>query len=758
MNSLRLRPTLSRARLLSVIALVLLVGVSALAVAVPPGGSGSPGGAGTPGTASGGAPGAGGPGGNGSANGPPATAQGFMCPTCTNFVRPSDGWGNWSPDLPVPKGERTHSIYLCYARDNSTQDPNLPFVLRPVDMIPDSSGHDSGIPCYSVAEPKGGRPVFRGDRLRVAIYMKDAETRAFFQNLSVIDLDVVLTAMPPLSPVLLRLNLGANASPGGMGGNQAPESNTYHDPDYQCFRQILGLAGITSGSAPCAAPHDSAKDVLVLPWPYTFPADVLTDVYISGSIPATDNGGPWKPNNFYAASKIVQCPGEDECIVALGSHGILPGTVAGTSGPTEPKWLGPGIVSDGSALTWTALAVTYRVNDSAKPHAPDGKAVYQPNDLIVWNQGQQQVESNVEDWQPNHWYIANQSVVICPPDFSAAPVDHEGLCVAASSGMSGPSRPASWNHPKTADGEITWIYDQGPVDPNDVRWSSSTTYHVGDKIRCETRQQRQNLCTATQSGSSGRTEPWWPYSASAASSTAPAGGGATPTTIRDDQQVWTPFSPTAGTGTAVPSTVAAFGAERVPQTHGPSMWGLSTALLYSTHSIPSAYAFTETVSAGCPVPPSGASTAAGSSGGESGTPTSCPPYSTSYQRATDIALMVSPYVFHALYSVVSGGPRGIDAETNWSFRNPADYIPEPIVGFGLNSPGSSYYAGFSWELFVRNLQFVWGWGLVKAPYPTSPVTAAGSPPNTVTPNTYSAFAHIHFIGIAYNISGLVSGH
>jgi hypothetical protein len=670
-----------------------------------------------------------------SSGGAPAAPSAFFSPSSMNFVRPSGGWANWSTDLPVlPKGEQKHVVYLCYERDNTTSDPNVPLALKLVNEI-----KDSHFPCYSLTDSK--RPILRGDRLRIAINMRDPETKAFFENVSILNVNVVLTVVPPIQPALLRLNLGASATTGGLGGNQAPESATYRDPDYLCFTQILGFAEASPQA--CTGPKGSAKTILILPWPYTFPPDVIPSITISALYTTPDNGGPWQPRKLYPAGSIVQCPGEDQCVVASSKAGQLPGMLAGASGPTEPKWPGPNLIADGETLTWSSLLVTYRVDDAKGAHAPDGKPVYKPGERVVWNSGQQQIESTVEDWQATHWYVANQSVIICPPESTGFPLDHESLCVAKASGVSGATRPPSWNKPLVPDSAIRWAYDTGPPEPRRKRWEKNSPYQIGDKIRCEQASQKQNLCSASIGGYSGEVEPWWPQ----ASAFPSAASAASPSPQRDNQVLWAPFTPSASTAAPASDQVAPMNVAQLPQVHGPSLWGISTALLYSTERVPNSYAFTQTVSAGCPSQATGSASI-----------TPCPTVATSYQRATDIALMISPYVFHHLYSKVSNAADGIDAERKWSFSHPEDLIPEPIFGFGLNSPGNNYYAGLSMELFVRDLQLIGGWAWIKAPFLTTPITAGGSPANTITPNTYTGFAHTYFVGLAFNLSGLVSGH
>jgi hypothetical protein len=838
-----------------------------LGIAAPPagGGAGAGGAAGGGAGASVGTP-------SGATGAAPSSPSAFFAQSSINFSRPSAGWLNWSFELSIPPGERTHNYYLCYTIEQ-TSDATVPFVLRNVDRFPSEHGTDASkqIPCHSIIPARNARPILRGDRLRVAIDMESDAAKAFFQNVSILNLNVVLTVAPPIQVTLLRTNLGATPTAAGLGGNQAPESSNYSQSDYQCFFQILGLVSVAPGERECTGAEkvklnssgelvkvsDSPKELLILPWPYTFPGDVIPTVYISALYTTPDNGSFWRPDTLYPAGSVVQCPGEDRCVVPEmnSSTGVV--SILGVSGSKqdEPKWPGPNVVLDQNrilhqSVIWTPLTtVNYRVNDEDKEHAPDHKPIYKVGDSIVWTSGQTQIQSTVEEWIPQHAYSAN-SVILCPPDRAGSITAYESLCAAKTQGISGEDRPRSWSDPWVMDGQLPWKYVTTDTSPapqhregdtvvlidgrdsaefkveswrpnhrflansvilcppnapnnqklciatntgtsganppsswseskvsdgqvtwlNDTasstqRWKPDTLYETGDIVRCEQSAQKANFCAASVGGYSGTVEPLW--AAQSASPSASGGGPSSATYQRDNQVLWTAATPTATTAAPSSDQVVNLGAQELTQVHAPDLWGLSTAVLYTTKKIPNSYAFTQAVSAGCPtmtpaMPATPAIPATSTTPAIPGKPampaktTSCPDAVPSNQRATDIALMISPYIFHHLYSKFHDTADGIDTESKWTASKPEDWIPEPIAGFGLNSIGNSFYVGLSMEIFVRNLQLVGGYGWIKAPNLTNPITASGS--NTVTPNTYMSFKRAPFIGLAFNISGLISGH
>jgi|HubBroStandDraft_4_1064222.scaffolds.fasta_scaffold06470_5 hypothetical protein len=718
-------------RLLRVFVVALLFVPAVTFAGGPPTGGGSP-------TAAGGSPGAGS---GASAGGAPTTPSGFFAPSSINFVRPSYGWVNWSFALDLPNSEKTHAIYLCYELQRSS-DASLPYVLKNVAHFQGSASFTQQFPCYSPI--RNEHPILRGDRLRVAIDV-GTESQAFLQDVSVLNLNVVLNVVPPLQVALLRTNLGATTTAPGIGGNQAPEApNNPSDSSYQCFLEILGLAAPSGGRPSCTLPKqiggppEHLDRVVILAWPFTLPGDVIPSVYVSALYTTPNNGQVWQPNTLYPQGSVVSCPGENVCTVT--DTNTQPPGGPGLSGSAEPIWPDPAKIKDGG-VTWVPITANFKLGGKGA-HTADGRPIYEVGDKIVWTSGQNLIESEVEAWQKFNLYTKNQSVILCPPK---AKQELQQLCSAANTGTSGSEPFTTLDQPSISDGggQFKWaVAADDAQHPND-RWKADTLYPLGHKIRCEQAAQKSNLCIASVGGFSGTEEPWW---AQNSGSTANSPSSANPTMQRDNQIVWAPFTPSSATPSA--DQVVNLGSQELPQVHAPSLWGLSTALLWTTSRIPNSYSFVTTETAGCPTvdPKTNATTL-------------CPNTITSSQKSGDVVLLVSPYFFHHLYSKWNpSAPDGIDTESRWTANRPENWIPEPFVGFGLNSIGNSYYAGLSLEVGVRNLQIIGGRGWIKAPFLTDPVTAAGSSSGSVTPNTYTGFAHAWFFGVAFNIAGLISGH
>lgn len=673
----------------------------------------------------------------GGAASPPTAPSAFFASSSINFTRPSDGWINWSFALDLPLSEKQHAIYLCYEIE-TTSDSVVPFMLKNVSHFKGPVQFAPSFPCYS--QVKSERPLLRGDRLRIAIDTGAASgpIETFLENVSVLNLNVVLNVVPPLQVALLRANLGSTPTTTGIGGNQAAEAD--NSQQNQCFLQILRLASASDPQHPCSLPEqlegkpEHAKRAIILVWPFTLPGDVIPTISLSALYTTPNNGQAWRNATIYPQGSVVKCPGENVCVVTemntnpLGRLGI--------SGPTEPSWPDPTKIKDGD-VNWATLTANFKLGGKSV-RTPDGKPLYEPGDRVVWTSGQNLVESEVEEWHKYTQYTKDRSIVLCPPTKRR---ELQQLCVATSTGRSGAEAFANLDGGLVSDGgnQFKWRVETDDQDHPNERWERNKLYQLGYKIRCEQPAQQGNLCTASVGGFSGSTEPWWPLSGAGPATTSSVGQ-------RDNQVVWGAFSPS----NAIPSSnqVVNLGTQELTQVHAPSLWGVSAAYLWTTSQIPNSYAFVTPETTGCPtVDPNSKMTVA------------CPNIITNHQKSGDIALLVSAYVFHHIYSKVNpNAPDGIDTESSWTPRKLENWIPEPFMGFGVTSLGNSYYAGLSFEVGVRNLQFIGGRGWTKAPFLTNPIVAVGSQSGTVTPTTYTAFAHTWFVGVAFNIAGLISGH
>jgi hypothetical protein len=93
--------------------------------------------------------------------------------------------------------------------------------------------------------------------------------------------------------------------------------------------------------------------------------------------------------------------------------------------------------------------------------------------------------------------------------------------------------------------------------------------------------------------------------------------------------------------------------------------------------------------------------------------------------------------------------KAMDAERKYQ---KSDFTPAPTIGFSLASPTKNFYFGFSSELFVRNLQLMYGFSLAQGSE-LQPITYQTS--NT-TPVTRQVLFKGGFIGLSFNISGFIS--
>jgi hypothetical protein len=273
-------------------------------------------------------------------------------------------------------------------------------------------------------------------------------------------------------------------------------------------------------------------------------------------------------------------------------------------------------------------------------------------------------------------------------------------------------------------------------------WASDTYYAAGSVILCPTAASPEQTCVATNSGFTGTTTPKWREAPRPVTAPNPT---QYPVYTPDGQVVWTPLVGSSYPITTTDVVANATGFEW-QQTHAPALWGLSTGIFATTSRIPSSLSFGKAITGAC-------------SDAASGTPCPATVISTS-QKAGDVALLISPYILHHLWSLHDkDAPNGIDVESRWTGLRVEDYLPEPVAGFSLNGVGNAYYAGMSEELFIRNLQFVAGRAWVKGTVLNNPISGSSSSATSyTTPSTSTAYVSTWFVGIAYNISGLVSGH
>ena len=713
-------------------------------------------------------------------------AGGLFSPTSTNFAHPEDkdghwvDWGNWYKTIAPPWDPSPKEVLLCY-QVRSLRDGNAPFLLRRVPHLMTSDGSVSPLPCAPIERPRGTRPMLHGDRLYVAVDLTEPGVAEFMKNVSMISLNVTLTVAPSLQPVLFRSNLGTQVTPPSLGGSAAgeelgnPESfgncakwlqqganpndpimdsciglgskykryalnaktlSISRDPSVSANVSVLMSSLAKSLSLSLDANQKvnnltSRDSVLILPWHYSLPGDVIPAVTLTALYTTPENLQTWQPWQFYPAGTVLKCPAEDECKVAATRP---PGLSAGT----EPKWPGIKNVSDGQ-IVWAPIVPNFKLETQ---HPLE----YAPGDHIIWsNSSGAQTKSEIETWRPGQRYIKGQSVIavrLPVPDPNGSLFQLFAANDVTPPGYSGNQEPL-WTDPVTSDNhdQVQWKYVSPPANPGagiNERWQPGHPYYPGNVIRCELPSQKANACVAGNSGFTGSQEPWW-----APQQSGPAASTATPQ--RDYQILWSAVTPATSLPAAdQPITLVT---EQLTQVHAPSLFGVSTAVLRTNKAIANSYSFPTQQSAVCPT---AATTSAAA--------TTCPQPIASKSRSTDIALLVSPYIFHHINAALnSRAVDGIDTESPWVWNDYQNWIPEPFVGFSLNSIGNNYYAGLSFEVIVRNFQVLVGEAWMKGPLLTSPIISTGAVP-TATPETYTGLTRSVFVGVAFNVAGLVTGH
>jgi hypothetical protein len=111
---------------------------------------------------------------------------------------------------------------------------------------------------------------------------------------------------------------------------------------------------------------------------------------------------------------------------------------------------------------------------------------------------------------------------------------------------------------------------------------------------------------------------------------------------------------------------------------------------------------------------------------------------------TGSSLLIDPVISLTKYLVA------FDSEKKWS---PRDLIPGLTLSFSLSSPTNNFYLGGSTE-FVRYLQFECGYVAARLP---QPATGVFVPSSSTTPPTTMSFHSGAYIGLSFDISGLISG-
>jgi hypothetical protein len=620
-------------------------------------------------------------------------------------------WPNQMPGDTIP----TVSVNLVY----TPVAPALPWQAHTffpagsivISDVPDSTGVPTTNGHYYVAVnsgvSSGGAPPF--DNARV-------DVRAYPDGTGLIWQDMGLTGLMP-TPAAWQANTlyatGALVVPPGPGNGhyyqaQSPGGTSGPGSGVPAF-------GITGGVTPDSgfSWQDKGTISFVNPTPQ-----------------------PWTASTAYAQGALVVPP-------APGNNHYYQAATAGVTGLNSPPFHTDGTpVTESTGLIW--------VDSGSTIPAGAGK-------LKIWVAGAAYLVGDlIQDPSSGHYYSAVQAGISGPsiPRFSVpAPKvvsdDRSSMPVVESTA-------------------VTWV-DVGPTLPTGAAvktWMPATVFNVGDVIKATS----NDYYSVANAGTSGSSRPS-PFPGPGAP--APA---APPPTVITDGLVWVPIGLTLPTGTTLSawteSTVYSTGAVIQDPisglyysalqggTSGPNpppfgatiTWqDLGTTLPASvsvgmpvtdltvnllTYTFPQSHALsTFNLAAGVVVSSikTRSFTNAGATTTSNGTT-----WSTAMGGYTvDPILAVTAYVF---------GP--MDAERPFQKK---DLIPGITLGFSLTSPSTNFYFGGSSELFIRNIQAVYGLALNRV----NTLDPSMQPVAMSQPTTRGIFAKGGFVGLSFNITGFI---
>jgi hypothetical protein len=298
-------------------------------------------------------------------------------------------------------------------------------------------------------------------------------------------------------------------------------------------------------------------------------------------------------------------------------------------------------------------------------------------------------------WQQGIAYAVGTRVLPSPPNGFYYEATNPGV-----SGMNAPAFSTTVGDPTTEAPYLVWL-DAGTTQPATVKnlraWAASTPFFSGDAILYA---QSGHYYTVIQPGISGFLEPSFSIPAP-------------PIIDPSDPNEWQDL------GTSLPASVT-LGIPPTDQTVN-----LLTYTYAQAHAL-SRFNLTSGVVVDFIKPPNVVNTGTASA----------PVYTKSAGTAlVDPILAVTVYI------------KPIDAERQFRTK---DLIPGATIGFSLTSPSSNFYFGGSSELFIRNLQVVYGVAALKITE-LGPLTSGMS----TSTSTVQNFKIRPFVGVSFNITGFL---
>lgn len=592
-------------------------------------------------------------------------------------------------DLGVkPKGV----VVLCYdlVPGNSAAQP---FILQ---ASPATSG--------TCANVNTSKPLLMNQILVISINMAKIlpDTRNRFR---ILNLNITNQQGSSLNPTPIRPSLAAGTASGTEGGT------------YMLLRVPFS---------------EETQDVYYLTWPNQIPGDTIPTVSVNLVYTPVAPALPFQPNTFYPAGSIVI---SDVSSATNGHYYVaVNGGISSGSAPNfDTNLVLVPTSTTGSGISWkdmgqAALTPTPPAWQANTAYAPGALVITSPSNNHYYRaQSAGRSDSKAPGFPVDRKTITEKGglswqdmgfisfVNPAPPAWTASTAYAKGALVvnasapnptnghyyqAQADGVTGLSAP-----PFHVDGSTViestgvTLVDVGPTLPASAKlkaWTPDTAYFVGDVIQGTS---SGHYYSVTQAGISEH---------SLRQLVVPA-----PQVVPGDTIQWQDLGTTlpASVSVGIPSSDQTVNllTYTFPQAHALSYFNLASGVVVSSIKSRSFYNNGSAMWA---------------------TATSGP--------TVDPILAVTGYVF---------GP--MDAERPW---HPKDLVPGITIGFSLTSPTTNFYFGGSSELFIRNLQVVYGLSLYREAtlYPSTQAVVGTSPATS-----RQTFFEGGFAGLSFNITGFI---
>lgn len=551
----------------------------------------------------------------------------------------------------------------------------------------------------------------------------------------------------------------------------------------QTRKYTLAGAPLQQAFCPPAPPEGSSHKVFYITWPGELVGDTIVTSSINIIYTPVAPGLPWQGETYYPAGSTILAQ-EDGSEVNGHYYVAVNGGVSGSNEPDfDANLVEVQKFSDSSAgpLTWR---IAGRIQPGSGSQTPPGGGA---------NPGGQ---SKYAFWKPTTPYKASDQVVppmignghyyeavnqgtsgAEPPTF---PVDGNAVCDGQEKSGQCQTAPVKG---KAATSGVLW-QDMGQI--TIASWAAGTGYAKGAQVAPNP---ANGFYYETENGGvSGSTAPAFPVDVTTPSAAAidsaglvwlDAGAGATTPASVKTLKKWEPetafqlgdgildrrtghyyvaiqpgisgarrprfFVPAPqwlmegpikwqDIGTTLPASVSAGTPPSdqtvnvlnltYPQVQVLSRFNLTSGVVASSLRPTSISSFTTNIAANCP---NGA--------------TSCTLYT-----ASKGSHLIDPVLGVTVYAI-----RPLDAERPFAW---SDLIPAPTLDISLSSPTTNFHFGFASELFMRNLQLIYGTSFVQETRlpKGGTFTANGL---TVALSTTKQFNRGGFFGLTFNITGFI---